>query len=635
MTASSRFNRLLVSAQFFTVLFVLGLRAQSSITLAVDATEAPRKILHVKESISVQPGQLTLFYPKWIPGEHGPTGPVIDLVGVKIMTAGKTLAWRRDLVEMFAIHCDVPSGTNSLDLTFDFVLPAATEGFSSGASSSASLLVLSWNQVVLYPENQQPDSIPVTASLRLPDGWEFGTGLEVDDQSHGTIHFKRLSLTMLIDSPVLAGAHFRRIEITAGTGAPVFLDLAADGEAAVAMSQDQITKHQNLVREANALFGAHHYRHYDFLYTLSDQVAHFGLEHHQSSDDRVDERTLIDDDQWKVHSGLLSHEYVHSWNGKYRRPAGLTTGDYSTAMKGDLLWVYEGLTQYLGNLLAGRSGLRTPEEYRDHLAVAAASLDNRPGREWRTLQDCADEAQLLYYSRDDWNSLRRDVDYYDEGDLIWLEADATIRQITRGRRSLDDFCKHFHGGQNTEPLVKPYTFDDVVGTLNDVAKYDWAAFLHDRLESLNAHAPLGGIEKGGWKLVYRDQPNSMQKAWESARKRIDMSYSLGILFDEEGTMKDVIPGTPAAKAGLAPGMKLIAIDGRKFSKDLLHDAVRGGEKMSGPLQFLVTNGDFYETHLVDYHGGERYPYLERNSSKPDLLSEIINPHADERRRGRR
>ncbi|MBI3363391.1 MAG: M61 family metallopeptidase [Ignavibacteriae bacterium] len=627
MIALGRIHRLVLSALFSTLIFVLALRAQSSITLTVDATEAPRKILHIAESMTIHAGQTTLYYPKWIPGEHGPTGPVLDLVSLKIMAGGNALSWRRDLVDMYAIHCDVPVETYSLDLAFDFVLPAATEGFSSGASSSASLLVLSWNQVVLYPEDQNPDSITVTPSLRLPDAWKFGTALENDHQSEGTIHFKPISLTILIDSPVLAGAHFKRIDITAGTTVPVFLDIASDGDAALAMSPEQIAKHQNLVREANALFGAHHYKHYDFLYTLSDQVAHFGLEHHQSSDDRVEERTLLNEDLWKVHSGLLPHEYVHSWNGKYRRPADLATGDYSTPMKGDLLWVYEGLTQYLGNLLAARSGLRTPDEYRDHLAIVAAALDNRPGREWRPLQDAADEAQLLYYGRDDWGSLRRSVDFYDEGDLVWLEVDASIRQITRGKRSLDDFCKRFHGGQSSGPMVKIYTFEDIVATLNDVAKYDWATFLTDRLQSLNAHAPLGGIEKGGWKLVYRDMPNSMQKAWESTHKRIDMSFSLGILFDEEGTMRDVVPGTPAAKAGLAPGMKLVAIDGRKYSKDYLRDAVRTGKNSTNPMQFLVVNGDYYSTFLINYHDGERYPFLERNSSRPDVLSTIISPVA--------
>jgi len=630
MSTLKKIHRLGLAACSLTMLCIVTLQSQTSITLEVDATDAPRKILHAQESMTVQPGELALYYPKWIPGEHGPTGPVIDLVNLKIVANGSPLAWRRDLVDMYEIHCGVPSGVDALTLSFDFALPAVAEGFSSGASSSASLLVVSWNQILLYPKSERPDNIIVIPSLQLPEGWKFGTALEVDNQSQGTIHFKPASLDQLIDSPVLGGSHFRRIDITAGTGAPVFLNIASDGDATVELSKEQIAKHQALVREAQALFGAHHYRHYDFLYTLSDQVAHFGLEHHQSSDDRVDERTLVDDDLWKLHSSLLPHEYVHSWNGKYRRPAGLATGDYSTPMKGDLLWVYEGLTQYLGNLLSARSGLRSPEEYRDHLAVVAASLDNRPGRTWRPLQDCADEAQLLYYGRDDWGTLRRDVDFYDEGDLIWLEADATIRHLTKGRRSLDDFCKRFHGGRDSEPMVQPYTFEEIVATLNDVAQYNWAAFLHERLESLSPHAPLGGIENSGWKLVYRNTPNSMHKAWESARKRIDMSYSIGVLFDDEGMIKDVIPGTPAAQAGLAPGMKLAAIDGRKFTKDLLHDAVGNTENTTSPVLFLVENGDYFETHLIDYHGGERYPYLERNPAKPDLLGTIIRPVTGQR-----
>ena len=451
---------------FFSLILLLLMAFQRSgfaqtpaITLAVDATDAPGKILHAKESIATQPGLLTLFYPKWIPGEHGPTGPVVDLVGLKISAGGNSVSWRRDLEEMHALHCVVPAGVHRIDLTFDFVLPPDAEGFSSGASSSAQLLVLSWNQVVLYPEDQKPDNIIVVPSVKLPANWKFGTALEADpsrqQSGEGENFFKPVSLAMLVDSPVLSSAHFRRIDISAGTGTPHFLDLASDGDAALEMSEDQIGAHRRLVIEANALFGAHHYNHYDFLYTLSDQVAHFGLEHHQSSDDRVAERTLIDDNFRKLASGLLPHEFVHSWNGKYRRPAGLATGDFSTPMKGELLWVYEGLTQYLGKILAARSALRTPDDYREDLALLAARLDHRPGREWRPLQDAADEAQILYGARGDWDSYRRHTDFYDESNLIWLEADVTIRQLTKGEKSLDDFCRKFHGGESAGPMVKP------------------------------------------------------------------------------------------------------------------------------------------------------------------------------------
>ena len=593
-----------------------------SITLTVNALEAPRKILHARESISVQPGSLTLLYPKWIPGEHGPTGPVIDVAGLKLTAGDNAISWRRDLEDMYAIHCEVPSGVNRLDLSFDFILPPQAEGFSSGASSTAQLLVLSWNQVVLYPNIPKPDDITVTPSVTLPEGWKYGTALTTKEQTGNTIHFAPVSLTMLVDSPVLTGAHFRRIDLTPPNGVPHFLDMVSDNEAALDVSSEQIAAYRQLVVEANALFGAHHYDHYNFLFTLSDQVAHFGLEHHQSSDDRLSERTLIDDNLRRRGSGLLPHEFVHSWNGKHRRPAGLATGDFSAPMKGDLLWVYEGLTQYLGKILASRSGLRTPEEYRDDLALLAAWLDNRPGREWRPLQDVNDQAQLLYYARSDWDAWRRAVDFYDEGDLIWLEADVTIHQLTKGKKSLDDFCRKFHGGENSRPFVKPYTFDDVVTTMNEVAPHDWNSFFKTRLQSLNPRAPLSGIERGGWRLVFKDTPNSMQKA--SEENNSDLRYSLGIFLRGDGTMADVLPGSPAAKAGLAPGMKVIAVNGRKYSKDIIRDALKLGKNSSAPLELLAANGEFFESHTLDYHGGERYPHLERDSSNPDLLSSIIS-----------
>ncbi len=393
------------------------------------------------------------------------------------------------------------------------------------------------------------------------------------------------------------------------------------------MSPAQTAAYRQLVLETTALFGAHHFGHYDFLYTLSDQVAHFGLEHHQSSDDRVSERTFLDDSLRRRAAGLLPHEFVHSWNGKYRRPADLATGDFSTPMKDDLLWVYEGLTEYLGNVLTARSGLRAPEEYRENLALVVAGLENRPGRGWRPLQDTNDEAQLLYNARSDWDALRRGVDFYDEGDLIWLEADVTIRQLTNGRKSLDDFCKTFHGGASGSPSVKPYTFEDVAGTLNEIAPYDWKGFFTMRLQALGPHAPMEAIEKSGWRLVYRDTPSGMHAAVEASRKTTDLQYSLGILLQEDGIMQDVIPGMPAAKAGVGAGMKIIAVNGRKYSSDIIRDALRLGKATTGPLELLVANGEFYKTYAVEYHGGERYPYLERDSSKPDVLSSIISPIA--------
>jgi len=418
------------------------------------------------------------------------------------------------------------------------------------------------------------------------------------------------------------------VDLTPPGGPPCTLDLISDSEAALAMTDGQAAAHQRLMAEALALFGGYHFGHYDFLLTLSDGVAHFGLEHHQSSDDRIAERSLLDPDLFARAAGLLPHELVHSWNGKYRRPAGLATGDFSTPMQDDLLWVYEGLTEYLGNVLTARCGLRTPEQYRENLALVAAGLDMRPGRTWRPLQDTNDEAQLLYASRGDWDALRRSTDFYDEGDLIWLEADVTIRELTHGAKSLDDFCKAFHGGTSSAPALKPYTFDELVATLDGIAPFNWAGFFTDRLQSLAPNAPLGGIERGGWKLVYTDTPSATQAAYDASRKEVDLRFSLGLVVGEEdGVLKDVIPGLPAAAAGLSPGMRLVAVDGRKYGKDVLLDALRLGAASGEGLELLVQHGEFFETSPVDWHGGLRCPHLERDASRPDLLTAIVSPAA--------
>jgi predicted metalloprotease with PDZ domain len=602
---------------------------QGSITIDVDATEAPRKILHARLTIPTKPGPLTLLYPKWIPGEHGPTGPITDLAGLKITGAGKGIAWRRDDVEMYAFHLDIPEGVSSIEVALDFLLPAGTEGFSSAASATANLVVLSWNQVLLYPEGYRSNDLTYIASLRLPDGWKFGTALPATQQAgvSGQLiyRFKPVSLTTLVDSPVIAGSHFRTVKLTESTAPSFQIDMVSDSEAALQMSADQIANYKQLVLETNDLFGAHHYDHYHFLYTLSDDVAHFGLEHHESSDDRVAERTLLDEALRKASSDLLPHEFVHSWNGKYRRPAGLATPDYEQPMKGELLWVYEGLTEYLGSILAARSGLRTPEDQREHLAAIAAYLDRYPGRTWRPLIDTTIAAQLLYNASNSWSAWRRGVDFYDEGELIWLEADTIIRQQTKGARSLDDFCRRFHGGPNTEPMVKPYTFDDVVNTMNDVAPYDWRTFFTTRLNSLDPHAPLGGITNSGWRLIYNDVESDYQKALEEARKSADFSYSLGLRLNEDGGIGDVVPGMPAAEAGLGPGMKIVDVNGRAYSLEGLREALHEGKATRTPLELTVQNVDFSKTYKIDYQGGDRFPHLERDSSRADLLQQIIKP----------
>ena len=425
---------------------------------------------------------------------------------------------------------------------------------------------------------------------------------------------------------MISGEYLKVVPLNQGQNPPVEMDIAADSSIALEAPQEVWGNYSNLVKQAITLFGATHYRDYHFVFSLSDHVAHFGLEHHESNDSRSEERTLIDPEIRALHAGLLPHEYVHSWNGKYRRPADLTTSDYEQTMQDDLLWVYEGLTDYLGDVLTARSGLWTPEQYREELARSAAMLDHRPGRTWRNLQDTADAAALLYYTPKEWDSWRRGVDYYDEGELDWLWVDTIIRQRTSGKKSIDDFCKLFHGAPSTAPMVKTYTFDDVVNTLNQIAPYDWRGFWTERLTSHGPGAPLGGIEGSGWKIVYDESRSEMMRAWENDHRTLNAAFSVGLIVKENGEIEDTIEGMDATHAGIGPGMKILAVNGRRFTPQVLRDALYEGKNTSQPLQLLVENTDYFRTFVIDYHGGEKYPRLVRDDSKQDALSEIIRAH---------
>ncbi|HUD65227.1 MAG TPA: hypothetical protein VMQ17_11640 [Candidatus Sulfotelmatobacter sp.] len=593
-----------------------------TVTIAVDATTAPRKIFHASLNIPAGPGDLTLYYPKWIPGEHAPDGPVVDLAGLKFSAGGKTLKWRRDLLDGFTIHVEVPAGETEISAELDFLSPAVFEGgFSAGSSATDKLALISWNQVLLYPKGWKSDDLNYTASLKLPEGWKFGTPLPVASQSGNEIHFGTCSLATLVDSPVITGEFLKVVPLAQDP--PTEMDIAADSAADLDAPQETWDHYRNLVEQAQKLFGAHHYRDYHFLYTLSDHVAHFGLEHHESDDSRVDERTLVDSRWHRISASLLPHEYVHSWNGKFRRPADLATPDYQQPMQDDLLWVYEGLTNYLGIVLTARSGLLGADQDRDDLAITAAALDNTPGRQWRNLQDTADAAPQLYFSPEAWRSWRRSTDFYAEDTLNWLWADVIIRQQSKGKKALDDFCKLFHGAPSSGPTVKPYTFDDVVNTLNQVVAYDWRGFWTERLTNHGPGAPLGGIEGSGWKLVYDETPSEMTQNSADMLRSVASASAIGLELRDDGDIDDTIEGSLAAKAGIGPGMRLVAVNGRRFSREIMHDAIRASKSSSAPMELLVENTEYYTTYKIDYHGGESYPHLVRDESKPDLLSDIL------------
>ncbi|HEV3482849.1 MAG TPA: hypothetical protein VGR97_11040 [Candidatus Acidoferrales bacterium] len=597
------------------------------IRLEVDASHAPQKILHSQEQIPVRPGPLVLYYAKWIPGEHMPDGPIDNLAGLKFTANGKTIPWRRDLVDMFAFHLDIPAGVASLDADFDFLLSAPASGYSSGASATADLDVLSWNQVLLYPQDYAPDQLTFVPSLRLPDGWKFGTALPDPKQKGDTIDFAPVPLNTLMDSPVLTGRYFRAIQLTPGATPLHEIDIVSDNKAALAMTPETQMHFHELVKQAGTLFGSRHYRDYHFLLTLSDQVAHFGLEHHESSDDRTNEKSLIDSDALIYFSDLLPHEFVHSWNGKYRRPADLVSTDYQQPMRDDLLWVYEGLTNYLGEVLTARSGLWNAEQGREELARLGSIYSKRPGRDWRPLQDTADSAVFLYGADVEWANWRRSTDFYEEGELLWLDVDATLRRLTKDKKSLDDFCRVFYGGPGGKPELKTYTLDDIVAALNSLAPYDWKGFLRTRLDSTEPATPIEAIENSGWKLAYNDNPNEIESVREMVRKTIDLTQSIGLLLEENGRIYDVIYDGPSYKAGMGPGMKITAVNGSVYSPSVLKEAIEAAQATTAPIRLIAANGTEVQTYSVDYHDGIRYPHLERDESRPNYLDEILHPLA--------
>ncbi len=613
------FCRRLILPLALLALFASAALAQNAIKLSVDATDAARNILHVKESMTVKAGEFTLFYPKWIPGEHAPTGTLNDMVNLFITGGGKPIEWRRDDVEMFAFHITVPANIKQIDISFDDVSQPAS-------IASAQLSRVKWNRLLLYQQGVPSDDIQVTGSLRLADGWHYATALPVAKEGKNTVDFKAVNLTTFIDSPAVVGKNFKRVPLEDFNGAAHEIDIFADTPEALEFKPETLAGWKNLVKQANTAFGAHHYGSYKFLLTLSDVGGSEGLEHHESSEDGVGLKGLSDPLELLDLSDLLGHEYTHSWNGKYRRPALLATPDFEQPQHGELLWVYEGLTQYLGHVFPTRSGLWTPEIYRDVLAYDAANLDRQTGRRWRPLVDTARAVQFTYASPSAWRNERRRVDYYDEGALIWLEADVLIRQKSGGKLSLDDFFKKFHGvGGSTLPKVVGYDFAEVARTLNSVLPYDWNSFLNERIYRIAPRAPLGGITNGGWKLVFNDEPNVQIQIYEHSRNFTNLMFSIGVLVDKDGAISDINPDMSAFKAGLAPGMKITKINGEDFSADNLHKAISDAKKTSS-IEIVAENGGFSDTYKLNYKGGEHYPHLERDATKPDTLSEILKSH---------
>ena len=599
------------------------------ILITVDLTDAPRKLFHAEIDLPVTEGPVTVMTPKWIPGTHMPAGPVDNVTGVVFTANGQTLEWRRDDVDLYAFHVTIPKGATTLHAHLDAIVTNRI---------SQKIAVLEWERLLLYPAETPVRSIPIQPSVKVPAGWGIGTALTPVGAGSwpvpaagATTQFAVTDVEQLEDSPVIAGAYFHEYPLAPEITPRHYLDVVADEPEDASLRPAFLAEMANLVREAGALYASHHYHAYHFLLTLSDVTGGEGLEHGQSSDNGVREKGFADAEHQVPNADLLGHEFTHSWNGKYRRPAGLYQADFATPQQGALLWVYEGMTQYLGNVLATRSGLRTPEDLRDDIAFEAATLDYTAGRRWRPTEDTAVAASVLRQSGA-WANWRRGQDYYMEGYLLWLDVDTLIRSLTEDKKSIDDFEKIFLGlGGNTGPEIVPYTFDEIVKDLNEVAPHDWAKFLYDRVDRINAHVDTEGIERGGYRLVYRPTRTSYEKTilsdpqmdlyWASE----DFWFSLGLALTKEGVIRDVVVGSAADKALLTPGSRILAVNGRVFTGDALRAAVREAKGTSEAIHLLVQSESYVRTYDVDYHDGPRYPALERIEGSAAYLDEIGKP----------
>ncbi len=580
------------------------------IRLSVDATDVERRIFRVHETIPVTGGApMTLLYPEWIPGDHEPSGPLEDMAGLVIHAGGQRVEWTRDVVNVYAFHVTPPAGATSLDLEFQYISPQ-TEAEGRVVATPA-MAELEWNAVALYPAGYFARDIPIQAQLTLPEGWGYASALGSASQNTGAVDFKAVPFDVLLDSPVLAGRYFERVDLDPGAAVPVYLDVATDRPEQLVIKPEELAAHRNLVTQAYRLFGSHHYDHYDFLLSLSDELGDVGLEHHRSSEDGDDVSYFTDWDKTMPDRDLLAHEFTHSWNGKYRRPADLWTADYNTPMRDSLLWVYEGQTQYWGYVLSARSGLWTQQQALDRFARDAALYQAQTGREWKALQDTTNDPIVAMRRPEPWGSWRRSEDYYEEGALIWLEADTLIRQLSGGKRSLDDFARSFFGVNDGRYDELTYRFGDVVAALNAVQPYDWAGFLRTRLDGHGPGAPLGGVTQGGYRLVFTDKPSDFDAKSDTLEKRESFTFSLGLTLGEGAVLRDVLWDGPAFKAGLAVGDTVVAVNGMAYDEDRLKDAVTAAKGPGAPVELIIRSGERYRTVRIDYHDGLRYPHLEK------------------------
>lgn len=593
-----------------------------TIQLTVDASDITRAVFSVHEHVPVaHAGDLVMLYPKWLPGTHSSSGQINKVAGLHVSAGGHELRWVRDTLDVYAFHIEVPRGVDAIDIDFQYVSPTAQN--QGRIVATPDLASIEWIANSMYPAGYYVRDIPIQASVIVPAGWKVATALRPTSESPSRVDYPVTSYEILMDSPLIAGAHYRRFPLTPD----VSLDVIADNEHELDAKPDQIAAHQRLVQQAVRAFGAQHYDHYDFLLTISDYLGGEGLEHHRSSEDGTKRGYFTDWDNELNARNLLPHEFSHSWDGKFRRAADLWTPDYRTPMQDTLLWVYEGQTQFWGYVLGARSGMLSKQDTLDAIAATAAGYgEGTPGRNWRALEDTTNDPSIAQRAAQPWRSWQRSEDYYSEGQLMWIDVDRIIRQQSGGKRSIDDFAKAFFGVRDRDFGELTYTFDDIVDTLNHVQPYDWRGYLQHRVYDIAPNAPLEGINQGGYRLVYSDQPTQWIKSLEKGRKFTELTYSGGFGVGNDGKISNVLWGSAAFNAGLTIGTELIAVNGRKFDGDALKEAIRAASGNGPSPELLIHAGDVYRTVKLDWHGGLRYPRLDKVGSAPGTLDALLAPH---------
>ncbi|MCR5875576.1 PDZ domain-containing protein [Phenylobacterium sp. J426] len=595
------------------------------ITVDVDATDLERRIFRVRQTIPVTaPGPMTIHFPKWVPGGHAPRNPIYNIAGLTFRADGQPLAWKRDPIEVFSFHVTPPAGARTLEVEFQHVTPTAAD--QGRVLITPEMLNAQWISLAMYPAGYYMRRIPVDASIRLPAGWGYGTAMETESEAGGVVRFKRTDFDTFTDSPLFAGKYFKRYDLDTSGKSPVRLNIVADRPELLAATPEQIEKHRELVRQADKLFGARHFDHYDFLLALTERMGGIGLEHQRSSENGTTPTYFTEWSKTAPARNLLPHEYAHSWDGKYRRPADLWRPTLNEPMRDSLLWVYEGQDQYWGFVLGARSGLVTKQQTLDALAMTAATFsEGRPGAQWRSVEDTTNDPILAGRRPIPWTSWQRSEDYYSEGQLVWLDVDTLIRERSGGRKSLDDFAKAFFGvndGEWKQPLT--YTFEEVVETLNKVQPYDWGKFLDVKLRQVSPEFPLAGVERGGYRLIYTETPTDYWTDNEASRKIVDLTYSGGLVLNREARITGVLWDSAAFKAGLTVGDQILAVNGIAYDTGRFKEAIKAA-KAGEPISLIVKDGDHFRTVAFEWRGGLRYPRLERIEGAPDRLGSIYAP----------